>query len=105
MEFSSRNYSWRCSNPFCSDIDRSWLDMVYTKLVLERVNISINETASTNEKMKRRGSNHLWPIHLKKKKPFVADHLLSKIELVNKADERTIIVTYSRAFNIIFATV
>lgn len=46
MEFSTGNYSRRSSNPFCSDIDRSWFDMVYALLVPGRVNISINETLS-----------------------------------------------------------
>ncbi|YP_010167169.1 ribosomal protein S19 (chloroplast) [Nymphaea colorata] len=40
-----------------------------------------------------------------KKNPFVANHLLSKIEKLNKAEERSIIVTWSRASTIIFAMV
>nr|YP_009305590.1 ribosomal protein L2 [Veronica persica]YP_010268598.1 ribosomal protein S19 [Veronica polita]YP_010544832.1 ribosomal protein S19 [Veronica agrestis]ANA57664.1 ribosomal protein L2 [Veronica persica]UIG87887.1 ribosomal protein S19 [Veronica polita]UYG22821.1 ribosomal protein S19 [Veronica agrestis]WFF51568.1 ribosomal protein S19 [Veronica polita] len=36
-----------------------------------------------------------------KKNPFVANHLLRKIEKFNKKEEKTIIVTYSRASTII----
>mgnify|MGYP005937046769 FL=1 len=36
-----------------------------------------------------------------KKNPFVANHLLSKIEKLNKAEERSIIVTWSRTSTII----
>nr|YP_010424909.1 ribosomal protein S19 [Veronica arvensis]USL45981.1 ribosomal protein S19 [Veronica arvensis]WFF51656.1 ribosomal protein S19 [Veronica arvensis] len=36
-----------------------------------------------------------------KKNPFVANHLLKKIEKFNKKEEKAIIVTYSRASTII----
>nr|YP_009294904.1 ribosomal protein S19 [Veronica nakaiana]YP_010993945.1 ribosomal protein S19 [Veronica spicata]QST19685.1 ribosomal protein S19 [Veronica ovata subsp. kiusiana]ANA57576.1 ribosomal protein S19 [Veronica nakaiana]QYL70814.1 ribosomal protein S19 [Veronica nakaiana]WOZ11390.1 ribosomal protein S19 [Veronica spicata] len=36
-----------------------------------------------------------------KKNPFVANHLLRKIEKFNKKEEKAIIVTYSRASTII----
>lgn len=40
--FRTGNCSRRSSNPFRSDIDRSWFDMVYALLVPGRVNISIS---------------------------------------------------------------
>lgn len=42
--FGTGNSSRRSSNPFFSDMDRSWLDMVYALLVPGRVNISNSET-------------------------------------------------------------
>lgn len=46
ISFCIGNYSRRSSNPFRSDIDRSWFDMVYALLVPGRVNISISKTLS-----------------------------------------------------------
>lgn len=46
MKFRIGNDSRRSSNPFRSDIDRSWFDMVYALLVPGRVNISISVTLS-----------------------------------------------------------
>lgn len=46
ISFRTGNYSRRSSNPFRSDIDRSWFDMVYALLVPGRFNISISETLS-----------------------------------------------------------
>nr|YP_010428040.1 ribosomal protein S19 [Gyrinops versteegii]USN93442.1 ribosomal protein S19 [Gyrinops versteegii] len=37
----------------------------------------------------------------KKKNPFVANHLLKKIERLNKKEEKEIIITWSRASTII----
>lgn len=42
ISFRTGNYSRRSSNPFRSDIDWSWFDMVYALLVPGRVNISIS---------------------------------------------------------------
>jgi hypothetical protein len=42
LEFRTGNFSRRSSNPFRSDIDRSWFDMVYALLVPGRVNFSIS---------------------------------------------------------------
>ena len=46
ISFRIGNDSRRSSNPFRSDIDRSWFDMVYVLLVPGRVNISISVTLS-----------------------------------------------------------
>lgn len=46
ISFRIGNDSRRSSNPFRSDIDRSWFDMVYALLVPGRVNISISVTLS-----------------------------------------------------------
>ena len=46
MTLNTGNDFWRSENPWSSDLDRSWFDMVDALLVPGRVHLSISETLS-----------------------------------------------------------